>query len=99
MSKAETLVKPDTPPKALTSEWIDWMKFPRLAEAFEPSPNKTLALLTQKHQEQLEKEKSGTPAERVNARVIAAGYARTSALLQELEMARLKHIKKEATEA
>jgi hypothetical protein len=65
----------------------DWMKFPTLAEVFVHSPSDTIAYLTAKHKEYQSLETAGTSADRVRARLISASYARTCALLQELEAA------------
>jgi hypothetical protein len=66
----------------------DWMKFPTLAQAFEPTPEKTVAALKGKEKEYLIIEAAGAPSEKVRARIIARCYARTSELLMELETAR-----------
>jgi hypothetical protein len=63
----------------------EWMTFPTLAEVFDESPSETIAYLTAKHKEYQSLEATGTAADRVRARLISAGYARTCALLQELE--------------
>jgi len=75
---------------------LGWMKFPRIAEAFQPTPEKTIALLMQKHEFYQKQANSALSAERTNARIIAAGYARVGALLGELETARLEYIKRGA---
>ena len=77
----------------------DWMKFPTLAEVFDNSPSKTIAHLTAKHKEYQSLEVTGTAADRVRARLISASYARTCALLQELEAAQTELNKKQATES
>src|ERR1700749_3497408 len=77
----------------------DWMKFPMLAEVFDESPSKMIANLTAKHKEYQSLETTGTAADRVRARLIAASYARTCALLQELEAAQTELNKKQATES
>lgn len=63
----------------------EWMIFPTLAEVFDESPTETIAYLTAKHKEYQSIEGTGTAADRVRARLISASYARTCALLQELE--------------
>lgn len=75
----------------------DWMTFPTLALAFEPSPSETIAYLTAKHKEYESLETTGTATDRVRARLIASGYTRTSALLQELETARTQFLKQQET--
>jgi hypothetical protein len=77
----------------------DWLKFPTLAEVFDQSPSKMIAHMAAKHKEYESLERTGTPAERVRARLISASYARTGALLQELEAAQAELIKKQATES
>ena len=77
----------------------DWMKFPTLAEVFDESPSKMIAHLTAKHKEYQSLEVTGTAADRVRARLISASYARTCALLQELEAAQTELNKKQATES
>lgn len=77
----------------------DWMKFPTLAEVFDESPSKTIALLTARHKEYQSLETTGTAADRVRARLISASYARTCSLLQELEAAQTELNKKQATES
>ena len=77
----------------------DWMKFPTLAEVFDGSPSKTIAHLTAKHKEYQSLEVTGTAADRVRARLISASYARTCALLQELETAQAELNRKQATES
>jgi len=77
----------------------DWMTFPTLAAAFEPSPSGTIAYLKTKQKEYESLETRGTPADRVRARLIASGYARTCALLQELETARTQFLKEQETES
>ena len=74
------------------------MKFPTLAEVFDESPSKMIAHLTAKHKEYQALEVTGTAADRVRARLISASYARTCALLQELEAAQTELNKKQATE-
>ena len=74
----------------------DWMKFPALAEVFDESPSKMIAHLTAKHKEYQLQETTGTAADRVRARLISASYARTCALLQELETAQTELNKKQA---
>jgi len=76
----------------------DWMTFPTLAAAFDPSPSNTIAYLTAKQKEDQSLEATGTPTDRVRARLIAAGFARTCALLQELETARTRLLKQQETE-
>jgi hypothetical protein len=73
------------------------MKFPTLAEVFDQSPSKTIAYFTAKHKEYQSLEATGPAADRVRARLIAASYARTCALLQELEAAQTELNKKQAT--
>jgi hypothetical protein len=77
----------------------DWMKFPTLAEVFDESPSKTIAHLTTKHKEYQALEATGTAADRVRARLISASYARTCALLQELDAAQTELNKKQAKES
>lgn len=77
----------------------DWMKFPTLAEVFDESPSKTIAHLAAKHKEYQSLEVTGTAADRVRARLISASYARTCALLQELETAQAELNRKQATES
>ena len=77
----------------------DWMKFPTLAEVFEESPSKMIAHLTAKHKEYQSLETTGAVADRVRARLISASYARTCALLQELDTAQTELNKKQATES
>lgn len=76
----------------------DWMKFPTLAEVFDESPSKTIAHLTAKRKEYLSLEATGTAADRVRARLIAASYARTCSLLQDLKGAQDELNKQQATE-
>lgn len=77
----------------------DWMKFPTLAGVFDESPSKMIVHLTAKHKEYQSLEITGTAVDRVRARLISASYARTCALLQELENAQAKLNKKQATES
>ena len=77
----------------------EWMKFPTLAEVFEHSPSTTIAHLSEKHDEYQALEAVGTAADRIRARLISASYARTSALLQELEAKQAEFIDKQSTES
>jgi hypothetical protein len=72
----------------------DWLNFPTLAEVFNGNPSKTIAHLMAKHKEYQSLETSGTAADRVRARLISVSYARTWALLQELETLQAASIKK-----
>jgi hypothetical protein len=76
----------------------DWFKFPMLEEVFEHSPGNMIAHLVAQHKEFQSLEESGTPADRVRARLISVSYARTCELLRELEAAQAEIIKKHATE-
>lgn len=77
----------------------DWMKFPTLAEVFDQSLSETIAHMTAKEKEYQSLEAAGTATDRVRARLIAAGYARTCALLQELDATRAELGKKHETES
>jgi hypothetical protein len=77
----------------------DWMKFPTLAEVFDESPSNMIAHLTAKHKEYQSLEVTGSAADRVRARLISASYARTCALLRELDTAQTELNKKQATES
>jgi hypothetical protein len=77
----------------------DWMKFPSLAEVFDQSPSKTMTELTAKHKHYQSLEAIGTTADRVRARLISVSYARTCALLRELETAQTELNKKQATKS
>ena len=77
----------------------DWMKFPTLAEVFEESPSKMIAHLTAKHKEYQSLEMTDVAADRGRARLVSASYARTCALLQELDTAQTELNKKQATES
>jgi hypothetical protein len=65
----------------------DWLEFPTLAAVFDQSPSNTIAYLMSKQKEYQSLETAGPSADRVRARLISASYARTFALLQELEAA------------
>lgn len=77
---SKTATQQEQPPVALP----DWLKFPTLAEAFEESPVRIIAHLETRRKEYQSLEANGTAADRVRARLISASYARTCALLQEL---------------
>lgn len=77
----------------------DWMTFPTLSAVFEPSPSATIVHLEAKQKEYQALETIRTATDRVRARLIAASYARTIALLQELETARTKLLKEQETES
>jgi hypothetical protein len=74
----------------------DWMTFPTLAEVFVQSPRNTIACLAAKHKEYQSLETAGPAADRVRARLISDSYARTCALLKELEKAQ-HELNKQAT--
>ena len=95
----EDKIDPGTSQGKSSTVLPDWMKFPALAEVFNESPSKTIAHLTARHKEYESLEAAGTAADRVRARLISAGYARTSALLQELEAAQTELNKRQATES
>lgn len=67
----------------------DWMKFPALSAAFESSPSATIAYLEAKQRE-YESLQAGASGDRIRARLIAASYARTRALVQEIEAAQAR---------
>jgi hypothetical protein len=75
------------------------MNFPTLTAVFDPSPSRTIAHLTTRQKEFQSLETTGTANDRVRARLIAAGYARTCALLQEIEKARTEFLKQQETES
>jgi hypothetical protein len=77
----------------------DWMNFPTLSATFDPSPSKMIAYLTARQKEYESTETTGATTDRVRARLIAASYARTCALLQELETARAEFLKQPETES
>jgi hypothetical protein len=77
----------------------DWMKFPTLSAAFEPAPSQTIAYLATKQQEYQSLETTGAANDRVRARLIAAGYGRTCALLLELEKARTEFLNQQETDS
>ena len=76
----------------------EWMNFPTLAEVFEQSPSKAIAYLTEKHNEYQALEALGTATNQIRARLISASYARTCALLQELEAKQAELLGKQSTE-
>jgi hypothetical protein len=78
----------------LSGSQIDWLIFPTLAETFDPSPAKTIVHLALKRDEYRSMEGTGTVSDQATARLISMGYARTCALLQELEAAQLTAGKK-----
>jgi hypothetical protein len=71
--------------KATSSGLPDWMTFPTIAEAFDRSPSNTIAYLIERQKEYQSTEAKGTTADRVRARLISVSYARTCALLKDLE--------------
>lgn len=87
------------PQEAVADILPDWMTFPVLASVFDPSPLEAIAYLTAKQKEYQTQLASAIAADRVRARLIAESYARTSALLQELEERRQGILRKEATKA
>jgi hypothetical protein len=89
MLKKDVVMQANATAKTSSGPLPEWMVFPHLAEVFEPTPERAIALLAQKFETYQKQANDGPPAERVRARMIAAGYARTGALLRELEGARL----------
>jgi hypothetical protein len=77
----------------------DWLTFPTLSAVFDPSPAETIDYLAAKSREYQSLKTAKTPADRARARLIAASYARTGALLQELESARKTFLKQQETQS
>ncbi len=86
-------------PARLVSAELAPSNFPKVASAFKPSPKSTVTHLLEKAREYERQEGTGNVIERTRARSIAAAYARTACLLEELEALRLQALKKEATMA
>lgn len=98
MQTSNSANKHDAPDAKTTIAQADWFKFPTLEKVFEHSPDSMIAHLEARRKEYQSLEESGTPADRVRARLISAGYARTCELLRELEAAQAEIMKKHATE-
>jgi hypothetical protein len=62
----------------------DWLTFPVLAEAWAESPEKTIAHMAERASDYSKRRGTGSPAERVQARLIAATYLRVQSVLEEL---------------
>ena len=98
MQTSNSANKHDSSDAKTTIAQADWFKFPMLEKVFEHSPDDMITHLEAKHKEYQSLEESGTPADRVRARLISASYARTCELLRELEAAQAEIMKKHATE-
>jgi hypothetical protein len=61
-----------------------WLTFPVLAEAWAESPEKTIAHIAERAADYSKRSGTGSPAERVRARLIAATYLRVQSVLAEL---------------
>ncbi len=63
----------------------DWMMFPNLAEVFKGNVSKTISVFAAKRDRYRSLAEAGTAVDRIHARMISLSYARTYALLEELE--------------
>lgn len=62
----------------------DWLTFPVLADAWAESPEKTIAHMAERAADYRKRSDSGSPAERVRARLIATTYLHVHSVLKEL---------------
>jgi hypothetical protein len=62
----------------------DWLTFPVLTDAWAESPEKTIAHMAERAADYRKRSDSGSPAERVRARLIATTYLRVNSVLKEL---------------